>query len=231
MDIFICVGQERNGLVFRRHYGGKTPDVASPHRIIGNGWDCRITKEGNIVCVTKKDGQELAYIIYKSGFSKLILNKKEILRKAYIILKKGEKIEGCIRLSSGKDFNNRTANYRSNKFMRFLKEYGISKVYSEDPNKNYLIVKWKKENDEQYSFDIETDGKMKIVPKMVRKKFRHENFSEYSQHVVKVKDATWVRTTEIITRKNGEIEKKMILYTLERDMTNLKGLPLEVKKQ
>ena len=72
---------------------------------------------------------------------------------------------------------------------------------------------------------------MKIVPKMVRKKFRHENFSEYSQHVVKVTDATWVRTTEIITRKNGKIEKKITLYTLERDMTKLKGLPLEVKKQ
>ena len=61
---------------------------------------------------------------------------------------------------------------------------------------------------------------------MVRKN-QHEKFSEYSQRVVKVTDATWVRTTEIKTSKNGKIEKKMTLYTLERDMTNLKGLPLE----
>lgn len=233
MDIFIWVGQERNGLVFGRHYGGKKPVVASHYRIIGNGWDCRITKEGHIVCKTKKNGRELVYIIYKEGFSKLILNygsKKITLRKANVISNENEKIEGCIHLTSGEYFKDRTANYRSSKFIEFLNKYGLSKVYNEEPNKNYLVVKWKKEN-EQYSFDIETDGKTETVPKEVRKKFRHEKFSEYSQHVVKVKDAIWVRTTEIITRKNGEIEKKMTLYTLERNLTNIQDLPLEVKKQ
>lgn len=233
-NIFIWVRQENNRLVFQKNCGGKKPDFASSYRIIGNGWNCRITKEGNIVCETKKDGQEFVYIIDKTGFSKLILNhggKRKILRKVRVITEKGEEIKGCIRLTSGENFDDITANYRSSKFIKFLNKYGLSKVYNEEPNKNYLVVKWKKENDEQYSFDIETDGKMKIVPKMVRKKFRHENFSEYSQHIVKVTDATWVRTTEIITSQNGKIEKKVTLYTIERDLTNLKGLPLEVKKQ
>ena len=230
MDIFICVGQEENGLVFGRYNGGKKPVVASHYRIIGNGWDCRITKEGHIVCETKKNGKKLVYIIYKEGFSKLILtngSKKVTLRKANVISNEDEKIEGCIHLTSGEDFKDRTANYRSSKFIEFLNKYGLSKVYNEEPNKNYLVVKWKKEDGEHYLFDIETDGETIIVPKIVRRKYRHEKFSEYSQHIVKVTDATWVRTIEIITRKNGKIEKKITLYTLERNLTNIQDLPLE----
>lgn len=219
------------GNEFVGNFGAKKPKVSEPKYIRGNGWECKITPTGTIVCITKKKRKILKFVIFKNGFSKLTLKtgkSEETIKQGYVINAKGEPIDGFIGLVLSGKIEERYAFYRSKKFQKFLSMHDIAKIEKENPNRQYVTISAQKdENGEGYFVDIITDGIIEKCFEDDAEIWCEKQYSKCAREVLKIENATWVLTTEAKHNKYGKFKKYSTLHTLENNFNNLEGIPLK----
>lgn len=209
--------------------------MVEPTHIIANGWDCLIDEDGNIKCDAVRgysDGEHsMRYVIQPNGFAKLTLkvpyDKVKTLRKGFVVPKGSKLSDGLLGLAGGY-IDERYAYFRDGSFQKFLEEHGISAVKHEDPNQTFSIRNARYGGGECYSHLI-TDGK---VEQQGYNLGRTESWEEScpgtcayeGNEYLKVTGSTW--TIHKQTQHEGNSHNCFrILYTLEKDLTKLVGIP------
>ncbi len=192
--------------------------IKKPTHVVANGWDCVIADNGTIECNSTKEYSNglynMRYKILPNGFAKLTLktpnNGVKTIMKGFVI-PKGEKLcNGLIGLSSGK-IDKRYAYFRNEEFQNFLKDHEISAIKHEDPNRVYLVRNARYAGGDCISY-IKTDGEMKVITTRER------------EEQIEVTGATWVLHRQ--SQHEGDCHNCFgILYTIEKDPTNLVGIP------
>ncbi len=210
-------------------------NMVEPTHIIANGWDCLIDEDGNIKCDAVRgysDGEHsMRYIIQPNGFAKLTLkvpyDKVKTLRKGFVVPKGSKLSDGLLGLAGGY-IDERYAYFRDGSFQKFLEEHGISAVKHEDPNQTFSIRNARYGGGECYSHLL-TDGK---VEQQEYSSGRTESWEEScpgtcayeGNEYLKVTGATWAIHKQ--TQHEGDSHNCFrILYTLEKDLTKLVGIP------
>lgn len=206
-----------------------------PTHVIANGWDCVIDEDGTIRCDAIRgysDGEHcMRYIIQPNGFAKLTLkvpyNKVKTLRKGFVVPKGYKLSDGLLGLAGGY-IDERYAYFRDASFQKFLEDHGISAVKHEDPNQTFSIRNARYGGGECYSYLL-TDGE---VIEEGYSSGRTESWEEScpgtcayeGNEYLKVTGATW--TIHKQTQHEGDNHNCFrILYTLEKDLTKLVGIP------
>lgn len=231
MICIIKVKERKNG---KREFTGvfraKKPKVLEPQYIQGNGWECKIKPSGTIICKTRDSkNKELRFIIYKNGFSKLVLKqgkKIKMIKQGYVINRKGELLDGFIGLTVGGKIEKKYAYFRSKNFQKFLSMHDISKIEKQDPNRSYITIS-AQEDEEGYFLDVITDGEIEKCNKDNAELWCDKKYSDYVRESYIIKNATWALVTEAKHNRKGKLKKHSVLYTLEKDFNNLKGIPLK----
>ena len=252
MIFIIKIKEEKNG---KREFTGvfraKKPKVLEPKYVKGNGWECKIHSDGTVECKTKDStDKELEFIIYPNGFSKLILKqgektkktkktqktkktkktqktkKTKIIKQGYVINRKGELLDGFIGLTVGGKIEKRYAYFRTKKFQKFLSMHDISRIEKQDPNRSYITIS-AQGDEEGYFLDVITDGEIEKSSKDNAELWCDKKYSNFVREVYTIKNASWVLTTEAKHNGKGKIKRHSVLYTLEKDFNNLKGIPLK----
>ena len=168
----------------------------------------------------------IRYTIYPNGFAKLTLkvpNEPVREMKLGFVVKKGEVFgNGVLGLSDG-FIDHRYAFFREENFQKFLRKYGITAVLHEDPNRIFCLKNGESENNSFY-MKLWTDG---FPISIGTQKELLNSFGKKFQGVVEcvsINDAKWTLTRRVIKSGNKEIVS-MNLFTLERNIDVLKGLP------
>lgn len=218
----------KNG-IFEKCNGVKL-EIFSSKFLITNGWECQVQNNGVIKCTAKElciDGMHsIRYTIYPNGFAKLTLkvpNEPVREMKLGFVVKKGEVFgNGVLGLSDG-FIDHRYAFFREENFQKFLRKYGITAVLHEDPNRIFCLKNGESENNSFY-MKLWTDG---FPISIGTQKELLNSFGKKFQGVVEcvsINDAKWTLTRRVIKSGNKEIVS-MNLFTLERNIDVLKGLP------
>ena len=233
MICIIKIKEEKNGKKeFTRVFRAKKPKVLEPQYVKGNGWECKIKSDGTVECKTKDStDKELEFIIYPNGFSKLVLKqgeKTKIIKQGYVINRKGEQLDGFIGLTVGGKIEKRYAYFRTKKFQKFLSMHDISRIEKQNPNRSYITIS--AQGDEQrYFLDVITDGDIEKCSKDNAELWCDKKYSDYVREIYIIKSATRALVTEAKHNRKGKLKKNSVLYTLEKDFNNLKGIPLKEK--
>ncbi len=214
---------------------GRYVKIFEPTHVIADGWNCTISDNGWIRCDAIEkyfDGEHsMRYVIQPNGFAKLTLKVPGIplrtLKKCYVIPKGTKLSNGIIGLASG-PIDKRYSYFRNESFQEFLDEHGISAIRHENPNKNFLIRNASYYGGKCFSYLL-TDGESnKVLFDLGRTKSwseHYHNSHSYEEEVLtKVSGSTWV----IHKQTQNEVNNRncfSILYTLEKDLTKLVGLP------
>ena len=233
MICIIKIKEEKNGKKeFTRVFRAKKPKVLEPQYVKGNGWECKIKSDGTVECKTKdSNDKELEFIIYPNGFSKLVLKqgeKTKIIKQGYVINRKGEQLDGFIGLTVGGKIEKRYAYFRTKKFQKFLSMHDISRIEKQDPNRSYITISAQRD-EEGYFLDLITDGDIEKCSKDNAELWCDKKYSDYVREIYTIKNATWALVTEAKHNRKGKLKKNSVLYTLEKDFNNLKGIPLKEK--
>lgn len=233
MICIIKIKEEKNGKKeFTRVFRAKKPKVLEPQYVKGNGWECKIKSDGTVECKTKdSNDKELEFIIYPNGFSKLVLKqgeKTKIIKQGYVINRKGEQLDGFIGLTVGGKIEKRYAYFRTKKFQKFLSMHDISRIEKQDPNRSYITIS-AQGDEEGYFLDVITDGDIEKCSKDNAELWCDKKYSDYVREIYTIKNATWALVTEAKHNRKGKLKKNSVLYTLEKDFNNLKGIPLKEK--
>ena len=218
----------KNGL-FEKCNGVKL-EIFSSKFLMVNGWECEVQNNGVIKCTAKElciDGSHsMRYTIYQNGFAKLTLktpNEPVKVIKMGFVVKKGESFgNGVLGLSDG-FIDHRYTFFREESFQKFLRKYGITAVLHEDPNRIFCLKNGESENNSFY-MKLWTDG---FPISIGTQKELLNSFGKKFQGVVEcvsINDAKWTLTRRVIKSGNKEIVS-MNLFTLERNIDVLKGLP------
>lgn len=217
---------------FVRTFDAEKPKIFEPQYIVGNGWECKITPSGTIVCTSKNKNGILKFVIFKNGFSKLTLKqqwkKEKTLKEGYVIHARGEAINGFLGLSVNDKFKKRYAYFRTKKFQKFLSMHDISRIEKQDPNRSYITIS-AQGDEEGYFLDVRTDGEIEKCRKDTAELWCDKKYSDYVRESYIIKNATWALVTEAKHNRKGKLKKNSVLYTLEKDFNNLKGIPLKEK--
>lgn len=233
MICIIKIKEEKNGKKeFTRVFRAKKPKVLEPQYVKGNGWECKIKSEGTVECKTKDStDKELEFIIYPNGFSKLVLKqgeKTKIIKQGYVINRKGEQLDGFIGLTVGGKIEKRYAYFRTKKFQKFLSMHDISRIEKQNPNRSYITIS-AQGDEEGYFLDVITDGDIEKCSKDNAELWCDKKYSDYVREIYIIKSATRALVTEAKHNRKGKLKKNSVLYTLEKDFNNLKGIPLKEK--
>ena len=233
MICIIKIKEEKNGKKeFTRVFRAKKPKVLEPQYVKGNGWECKIKSDGTVECKTKDStDKELEFIIYPNGFSKLVLKqgeKTKIIKQGYVINRKGEQLDGFIGLTVGGKIEKRYAYFRTKKFQKFLSMHDISRIEKQNPNRSYITIS-AQGDEEGYFFDVITDGDIEKCSKDNAELWCDKKYSDYVREIYIIKSATRALVTEAKHNRKGKLKKNSVLYTLEKDFNNLKGIPLKEK--
>ena len=198
--------------------------------IVVNGWKCRVEENGNVFCESSYeclDGiHTMRYILFHSGFAKLSLkvpNEPVKIIKMGFVVKKGSKAGNGILGLSGGFIDHRYAFYRDNEFRNFLKEYGITAVLNENPNRIY-VLKNGGNSESSFYMKLWTDGYSVSIGTEENLLNAFENAFTGLVDSISVCDSNWVVIQRII-KNDGRVLKNVNLYTLSRDLVNLKGIP------
>ena len=209
--------------------------TVEPTHVIANGWECLIDEDGTIKCDAVRgysDGEHsMRYVIQPNGFAKLTLkvpdDKVKTLRKGFVTPKGTKLSDGLLGLAGGY-IDERYAYFRDGSFQKFLEEHGISAVKHENPNQTFSIRNARYGGGECYSYLL-TDGK---VEEEGYSSGRTESWEEScpgtcayeGNEYLKVTGATWAIHKQ--TQHEGDSHNCFrILYTLEKDLTKLVGIP------
>lgn len=212
---------------------GNYNEMVSPRHMMTNGWDCHITRSGEIRCECAReysDGMHvMLYTINKEGFARLTLDtpadeKPRTLKKGYVV-SKGMPVAGTLGVAGGY-VDCRYAYFREASFDSLLKKAGVTAVEHADPNREYsghsARCGWG-----HASFSIETDGE--IVkdefdePTSYREAFNapgaNPNLYDGYDRIV-VEGATWVvaHSKEHYLDNHNSAD---ILYTKEKDVRSI----------
>ncbi len=233
MICIIKIKEEKNGKKeFTRVFRAKKPKVLEPQYVKGNGWECKIKSDGTVECKTKDStDKELEFIIYPNGFSKLVLKqgeKTKIIKQGYVINRKGEQLDGFIGLTVGGKIEKRYAYFRTKKFQKFLSMHDISRIEKQNPNRSYITIS-AQGDEEGYFLDVITDGDIEKCSKDNAELWCDKKYSDYVREIYIIKSATRALVTEAKHNRKGKLKKNSVLYTLEKDFNNLKGIPLKEK--
>lgn len=204
----------------------------TPTKVVGNGWNCEIKEDGTVQCDSVReysDGEySIRYVIRPNGFAKLTLKtpyENKTLKKGYV-LPKGEKLKnGLIGLAGG-NIKERYAYFRNDAFQMFLESHGITAVQHEDPNQLY-VLRNSFHGAGSCSSEILTDGVLERIQydSGESSEWAKEGSSAFAvQEHFQVKRATWVLFKQTQNEYNSR-NHSVILYSLERDLTKLVGLP------
>ncbi len=205
----------------------------NPRHIVANGWDCRITRKGEIRCECTREYSDgwhvMLYVIRPNGSYRLTLDTPdreapEVLRKGYVV-PKGVPVEGLLGLSGGY-VDSRYAYFREASFQKLMNEAGVTAINHENPNRVYsgrsVRSGWG-----TGTFKIETDGK--IVrddfeePDYIREQFNAPGanpnlFDGVSTY--EVENATWVVEHTHLDWCDNHTHAD-ILYTEEKDVRSI----------
>lgn len=188
--------------------------ILSPTYCKVNGWKCSIKRNGTIECIAEESYGDLGnygirYVIFQNNFSKLILTspfENAKVLKSNNLHPSGNSLNGIIGLSDG-PFVSRYAFFRDIKFQDFLTKHGISAVKHEDPNKMaFTLANVSHLSINKQKHFIISDGTVKTYYETSKDKLHFE-----------VSKSSWAL-------KNIGVQS--ILYTLRKDVTKLRGLPL-----
>ncbi len=208
--------------------------VVEPTRIIANGWDCFIKEDGTVECNAVReysDGEHsMRYAIQPNGFAKLTLKvpgkKTETLRKGFVVQKGSKLSRGTIGLAGGY-IDSRYAYFRDSSFQEFLEDHDIKTVKHEDPNRIYEL---------RHASYGGGDCKAQLITDGVKSEEsvdsgRTEEWQEFpnscayeSETRIKVTNATWVIHKQS-QHEGSRSNCFSILYTLEKDVKKLVGIP------
>ena len=75
--------------------------------------------------------------------------------------------------------------------------------------------------------DVITDGDIEKCSKDNAELWCDKKYSDYVREIYIIKSATWALVTEAKHNRKGKLKKNSVLYTLEKDFNNLKGIPLK----
>lgn len=204
--------------------------------VVANGWDCSVRKNGVVECFSARsysDGEHsMRYVIQPTGFAKLTLKVPhepvKTLRKGFVVPKGTRLSDGLIGLAGG-NIDNRYAYFRDGSFQKFLEDHGISAVKHEDPNQIFSIRNARYGGGECSSYLL-TDGN---ISEERYDSGRTERWEESSagttsayegNEYLKVTGASWAIHKQ--SQHEGDSHNCFrILYTLEKDLTKLVGIP------
>lgn len=201
-------------------YNGENVSTFSDKYIEANGWRCRITEEGKVICTAAyfyKDVERKVKFSIKNGYAKLKLKVGDTQYKLIRSYKLNQwSTDGVLRLSN--NFTNpKCAYFREASFQRFLDEHRITSVRYESANGIYRIIQENQGENVIFKEEVESDGNAEFI---------YNNMTAYTEKFfivereVQVTNATWVVKT---VRKLGVV-KHRILYTTDNP-EKIIGLP------
>lgn len=204
-------------------HNGVNVEKFTERYIKGNDWKCTISEEGRIDCIAtqfyKEERHQIKFKINK-GYVKLLLKIGDeyprVLRS--IKLEKWPQ-DGEISLPNGY-IDLRRPFFRNANFQNFLKEYGLTAVHCESPNKTYKVRLNHNGHENVFYEEIVTDGKIEEISKNVKSNEESEEKRFNIKTLLKVTNANWVIKT---VWKSG-ICMHRILYTQD-DPKQIVGLP------
>ena len=202
-------------------YNGENVETFSDKYIEANGWRCRITEEGKVICTATyfyKDVERKVKFSIKNGYAKLKLKVGDTQYKLIRSYKLNQwSTDGVLRLSN--NFTNpKCAYFREASFQRFLDEHGITSVRYESANGIYRILQENDGDNVIFEEEIESDGNVELIYNDVKPRKEESYF--IVERDVQVTNATWAVKT---VRKLGVV-KHRILYTTDNP-EKIIGLP------
>jgi len=199
-------------------HNGVNVEEFTERYIKGNDWECRISEEGRIDCIAtqfyKDERHQIKFKINK-GYVKLLLkigDEYPRVLKRFILEKWPQ--DGEISLPNGY-IDLRRPFFRNANFQNFLKEYGLTAVHCESPNKTFKVRLNRKEDEVVFYEEIITDGKIEEISKNQLE----ENGLKINT-LLKVINANWAIKA---VWKSGKCMHR-ILYTQD-DPKQIAGLP------
>ena len=160
---------------------GVSVQIFTENHVLGNTWECRITENGRIDCISTQfysgERHQIKFKIDK-GYVKVLLK----IGDAHPTVLKSYKLEkwpmdGVIVLPTGY-IDKRRPHFRKSNFQKFLDKNTLSAVRCEDPNKIYRLL-WE-HNGHTISFneEIQTDVVECIADYIQRVKVIHVNHED-----------------------------------------------------
>ena len=221
--------------VFVEANGVQYFDLKQPFAISANGWECSIREDGTVFCESSREYSDgvhtIRYIILPNGFAKLTLkmprSKVQTLRKGFVTSKGKKLSDGIIGLSGG-NIDSRYAYFRDSSFQKFLDDHGISAVKRENPNRVYRLRSAEYGGGKCRS-NIYTDGKVEEKESSGGRTERWQeefpNTCAYEcERTMEVTGSTWALHKQS-QHEGDRCNCFSILYTMEKNLTQLVGLP------
>ena len=203
-------------------HNGVNVETFQANYVKGNGWECRIGKQGRLDCIAtefynKEERHQIKFKIDK-GYAKVLLKigdgRPRVLKTCKLEMWPQD---GVVVLPAG--FIDKICPYfRNEEFQKFLEDNALTAVRHKSANGIYHVMMEHNGHTVVFDEEIESDGRVTEISEETHNESKDGQFC--IKRMLEVTDATWVIKT---VWRLGKYQHR-ILYTLDNPK-EMVGLP------